>query len=110
MRTHASSATLTARPTTGAQRQCRVLFGLEGEDNEVADFVDDGAQIVTAYALGNLAELQCALARPSALIEECSHIDDLVPGSVPTRCSHGVSDNGLGCGAHRAVTPAATIR
>src|SRR5574341_648865 len=68
--THASSATLTTSPSNQAQRQRCLLLGFDGEDNEVADFVDDRAQRVAAGALCRFAQLLRALPRPGALVEQ----------------------------------------
>lgn len=75
--TQASSATLTTSPISQAHRQRCCLLGLEGEDNEVADFVNDDAKVVPAGAFGRLAEFLCALAGAIALVEERSDIDGL---------------------------------
>jgi hypothetical protein len=75
--TQASSATLTTSPISQAHRQRCCLLELEGEDNEVADFVNDGAQIIPAGALGRLPEFLCALAGSIAPVEKRSDIDGL---------------------------------
>src|SRR5437867_3724292 len=58
-RTHTSNAALRASPMS--QALCGLL-GLDGEDNEIADFVDDGAERLAAGTLGGFAQLLGALA------------------------------------------------
>ena len=53
--TQTSSAALTASPISQAPLQRFFLLGFDGEDNEIADFVDDRAQAFAARALRRLA-------------------------------------------------------
>src|SRR5437870_2299751 len=68
--THTSNAALMASPSSQAPLQRRVLLGFDGEDNEIADFVDDRAKALAARALGDFAQLLRPLARPGAFIEQ----------------------------------------
>ena len=64
-------------PMSQAPPQRERLFGFDGEDNEVADFVDDRAQVVAARAPRRFAQLLRALARPLSPIEEGADVDRL---------------------------------
>src|SRR5256886_12639028 len=61
---HAKKATVTARPRIQAQREgegeadARLGAGLEGEGNEVADFVDERAELVARRSEEHTSELQ----------------------------------------------------
>src|SRR5262249_52363320 len=59
-----------ASPSSQAPRQRPGLLGFDGEDNEIADFVDDRAEALAARALGGLAQFLSALAGAAALGEE----------------------------------------
>src|SRR6266566_6202761 len=80
-RTHTSNAALRASPMSQAPplppRQRCGLLGFDGEDNEIADFVDDGAERVAAGPLGGFAQLLDALAGASAPVEESPDVDRL---------------------------------
>ena len=81
-RTQASNATLTMSPMSQAPRQRRVLLGFDGEDNEVADFVDDRAESLAACALRRVAQLLRSMLRTRALIEESANVDGFVAATV----------------------------
>src|SRR5258708_3713397 len=72
--THARSAAVTTSPMTQAHLAWRLL-GFDGEDNEVADFVDDRAEIVAVDALRRLAQLLGALTRPPTAIQQGADVD-----------------------------------
>src|SRR5439155_11504727 len=80
-RTHTSNAALRASPMSQAPplppRQRCGLLGFDGEDNEIADFVDDGAEPVAAGPLGGFAQLLDALAGASAPVEESPDVNRL---------------------------------
>src|SRR5690349_17188799 len=75
---HHSSRPVTATPNTHAPRQLRGLGagggGLESELNEVADFFDEGAQLIARGALGGAAQLLRARQRAVAAIEQRADI------------------------------------
>src|SRR6266545_4490789 len=75
--TQTSNATLTASPISQAPLQRFLLFGFDGEDNEIADFVDDRAEAFAARALSRLAQLLRALAGTGPLVEERADVDGL---------------------------------
>src|SRR5436309_1582994 len=77
--THARRATLMTSPISQAPLQRLFLLGFDGEDNEIADFVDDRAQAFAARALGRLAQLQRALTGTGALVEQSLDVDGFVP-------------------------------
>src|SRR5438045_959631 len=81
-RTQASNATLTMSPMSQAPRQRRVLLGFDGEDNEIADFVDDRAESLAARALRRVAQLLRSMLRTRALIEESANVDGFVAAPV----------------------------
>src|SRR5207248_6558123 len=81
-RTQASNATLTMSPMSQAPRQRRVLLGFDGEDNEVADFVDDRAEGLAARALRRVAQLLRSVLRTRALIKESANVDGFVAAPV----------------------------
>src|SRR6266446_5713464 len=66
-----------ASPINQAPLQRFFLLGFDGEDNEIADFVDDRAERVAARALRRLAQLLRALPGTGALVEQGSDIDGL---------------------------------
>src|SRR6266496_259302 len=72
-----SSATETARPMSQAQRVARLLAGLDGEGNEVADFFDEGAQALARCRAGFLAQLLGALLGALAAIDQGADVHDL---------------------------------
>src|SRR2546422_111030 len=86
--TQASNATLTASPRSQAPRpappapQRRLLLGFDGEDNEVADFVDDRAEALAARALCGFSQFLRALAGPGSLVEQPPDIDWFSVGSA----------------------------
>src|SRR2546425_711662 len=75
--TQTSNAALMASPISQAPLQRLLLLGFDGEDNEIADFVDDRAEALAACALGRLAQLLRALAGPGALVEESPDVDGI---------------------------------
>src|SRR6266545_3954579 len=75
--THTSRAALMASPISQAPRQRFFLLGFDGEDNEIADFVDDRAEGVAARALRRFAQLLRALPGTRALVEQGPDIDRL---------------------------------
>src|SRR5881396_3255672 len=77
--THTSNATLMASPISQAPLQRFLLLGFDGEDNEIADFVDDRAERVAARALRRFAQLLRALPGTGALVEQGPDIDRFVP-------------------------------
>ena len=104
--TQASNATLTTSPMSQAPRQRRLLLGFDGEDNEVADFVDDRAEALAARPLCGFAEFLGALPGAGPLIEEAPDVYGLStvpgPGGAPPPPISSSSDAG--------PTPAATMR
>src|SRR5882762_9042129 len=76
--THASRATLMTSPISQAPLQRLVLLGFDGEDNEIADFVDDRAERVTVRALGGFAQFLCAPAGTGTLVEQRPDVDRFV--------------------------------
>src|SRR5712691_2153272 len=83
--TQASNATLTASPRSQAPRpapQRRLLLGFDGEDNEVADFVDDRAEALAARALCGFSQLLRALAGTCSLVEQPPDVDWFSVGSA----------------------------
>src|SRR5712671_6009216 len=79
--THTSNAALMARPSSQAPLQRRVLLGFDGEDNEIADFVDDRAEAVATHTLGGFAQLLRPLARARTFVQQRLDVDRLA--SVP---------------------------
>src|SRR5438874_3418680 len=77
---HAKNATVTARPRIQAQREgegeadARLGAGLEGEGNEVADFVDERAELVARRPLRRCAQLLRSLERAVAAIQQGAHV------------------------------------
>src|SRR2546429_4614930 len=77
---HAKKATVTARPRIQAQREgegeadARLGAGLEGEGNEVADFVDERAELVARRPLRRCAQLLRSLERAVAAIQQGAHV------------------------------------
>src|SRR5439155_22343950 len=65
-----SSATETARPMSQAQRVARLLAGLDGEGNEIADFFDERAQPLAGCRAGFLAQLLSAVLRALAAVQQ----------------------------------------
>src|SRR6266566_5007924 len=80
--TQASNATLTTSPKSQAPRQRRLLLGFDGEDNEVADFVDDRAEALAARALCGFSQFLRALAGTCSLVEQPPDIDWFSVGSA----------------------------
>src|SRR5713226_6201300 len=74
-RTQTSNATLTTSPMSQAPRQRRLLLGFDGEDNEVADFVDDRAEALAARALCGFSQFLRALAGTCSLVEKLPDFD-----------------------------------
>src|SRR6266498_2777556 len=66
-----------ASPISQAPLQRFWLLGFDGEDNEIADFVDDRAEAFAARALSRLAQLLRALAGTGPLVEERADVDGL---------------------------------
>ena len=85
---------MTTSPMTQAHLAWRLL-GFDGEDNEVADFVDDRAEIVAVDALRRLAQLLGALTRPPTAIQQGADVDH---GGLWTTPGHrpGVSRDTIG--------------
>src|SRR2546426_677767 len=83
--THARRATLMTSPISQAPLQRFFLLGFDGEDNEIADFVDDRAQAIAARALGRLAQLLRALTGTGALVEQSLDVDRFVPVTAGRR-------------------------
>src|SRR5213592_623848 len=77
---HAKKATVTARPRIQAQREgegeadARLGAGLEGEGNEVADFVDERAELVARHPLRRFPQLLRSLERTVAAIQQGAHV------------------------------------
>src|SRR5438105_3760794 len=98
-RTQASNATLTMSPMSQAPRQRRVLLGFDGEDNEIADFVDDRAESLPARALRRVAQLLRSVLRTRALIEESANVDGFVAAAVTPAAADQLLER---CGTHPA--------
>ena len=64
-----------ASPTSQAHPRRQRLLGFDGEDNEIADFVDDRAERVAADALGRFPQLLRALAGAGAFVQQRTDID-----------------------------------
>src|SRR5437867_7551880 len=86
-RTHTSNAALRASPMSQAHplppRQRCGLLGFDGEDNEIADFVDDGAERVAARALCRFAQLLRAPPGARALVQQRVDVDRVASPSAP---------------------------
>ena len=65
---------MTASPNGQAQRDGRLRAGVEGEDNEIADFFEEGGQLVARRTFRELAQLLRAGQRGVAAIEEGLHV------------------------------------
>ncbi len=78
-----------ASPISQAPLQRLFLLGFDGEDNEIADFVDDCAERVAARALCRFAQLLRAPPGAGALVQQSVDVDRLVP--VTPRRRPGVS-------------------
>ena len=64
-----------ASPLSQAHPRRQRLLGFDGEDNEIADFVDDRAERVAARALGRLAQLLHPRARAGAFVQQHADVD-----------------------------------
>src|SRR5256885_2530250 len=65
-----SRARETARPKRPTQRVARLLAGLDGEGNEIADFFDERAEALAGCRAGLLAQLLGALLGALAAIHQ----------------------------------------
>ena len=75
---------MTVSPISQAQRRdVPLLLGFDGEDNEIADFVDDRAQIVATHALRRLTQFLGALTGACAAIQQGADVDDLIAPAQP---------------------------
>src|SRR5258706_8674380 len=70
-----------ASPTSQAPLQRFCLLGFDGEDNEIADFVNDGAERVAARALCRFAQLLRAPPGARALVQQRVDVDRLASPS-----------------------------
>src|ERR1041385_501878 len=77
--THTNKAALKTSPINQAHplRQLCGLLGFDGEDNEIADFVDDRAERVAAGTLSDFAQLLSTLAGASAFVEQGADVHGL---------------------------------